>query len=120
MAADGALVARPPQPTRAASPALSSAVIPWTPLRETGSCAPTRAQPMPSSIRCLARSRTEAGTSSSVVLATQAASRPVGPAGSVGGRPVAVTAVGVLEVILVLFSRFWRTGGGGAQSPAGR
>src|ERR1700685_2013409 len=112
MAADVALVARPPQPTRAASPASSSAVTPWTPMRETGSCAPTRAQPMPSSIRCLARSRTEAGTSSSVVLATQAASRPVGPAGSVGGRPAAVTAVGVLEVILVLFSRFWRTGGG--------
>src|ERR1700720_4100309 len=83
MAADVALVARPPQPTRAAPPA---------------------------------RSRTEAGTSSSVVLATQAASRPVGPAGSVGGRPVAVTAVGVLEVILVLFSRFWRTGGAVASA----
>ena len=55
---------------------------------------------MPSSTRCLARSRTEAGTSSSVVFATQVASRPVGPAGSVAGRPVAVTAVGVLEVIL--------------------
>src|SRR5271155_4964231 len=100
IAADGALVVRPPQPTSAESPASSSAVTPATPIRDQGSCAPTRAQPMPSSIRCLARSRTEAGTSSSVVLATHVASRPVGPAGSVAGRPVAVTAVGVLEVIL--------------------
>src|SRR6202451_1006638 len=96
MAADVALVARPPQPTSTESPALSSAVTPWTPIRETGSCAPMRAQPMPSSTRCLARSRTEAGTSSSVVLATQVASRPVGPAGFVGGRPVAGTAGGGL------------------------
>src|SRR6202162_3502434 len=98
MAPDVALLARPPQPIRAASPALSSAVTPWTPLRETGSCAPTRAQPMPSSIRCLARSRTEAGTSSSVVLATQAASRPVGPAGSVGERAAFPLVVGVVAM----------------------
>ena len=71
MAADVALVARPPQPISAASPASSSAVTPSTPMRETGSWAPTMAQPMPSSTRCLARSRTEAGTSSSVVWATQ-------------------------------------------------
>src|SRR5580693_8813477 len=58
---------------------------------------------MPSSIRCLARSRTEAGTSSSVVFATQVASRPVGPAGSVAGRagfPVSLTAVGVVMAFL--------------------
>src|SRR5580704_6023037 len=86
MAADVALVARPSQPMSGASAALSSAVTPSTPIRETGSCAPTTAQAMPSSIRCLARSRTEVGTSSSVVSATQVASRPVGPAGSVAGR----------------------------------
>src|SRR5271155_1333620 len=100
MAADVALVARPPQPTSAESPASSSAVTPATPIRDQGSCAPTRAQPMPSSTRCLARSRTEAGTSSSVVFATQAASRPVGPAGSVGGRRGGGTAGGLLGVIL--------------------
>src|SRR5450755_2925147 len=116
IAADVALVALPPQPISAESPASSSAVTPSTPIRDQGSCAPTRAQPMPSSTRCLARSRTEAGTSSSVVLATQAASRPVGPAGSVGGRPVAVTAVGVLEVILVLFSAKRHAAGISAQA----
>jgi methylisocitrate lyase len=61
MAADVALVARPSQPISAASPALSSAVTPSTPMRETGSCAPTSAQAMPSSTRCLARSRTDTG-----------------------------------------------------------
>src|SRR6202050_4448195 len=100
MAADVALVARPPQPISTPSPASSSAVTPSTPMRDQGSCAPTRAQPMPSRTRCLARSQTEAGTSSSVVLAPKGASRPVGPAGFVGGRPVAATAMGVLEVIL--------------------
>ncbi len=100
MAADVALVARPSQPISAESPALSSAVAPSTPMRETGSCAPIRAQAMPSSTRYLARSRTDAGTSSSVVLATQVASRPVGPAGSVAGRPVAIAAAERLEVIL--------------------
>src|ERR1700678_2145735 len=111
MAAEVALVARPSQPISGGSPALSSAVTPSTPMRESGSCAPTRAQAMPSSTRCLARSRTEAGTSSSVVCATQVASRPVGPAGAVAGRPVAVTAVGVLEVILDS-PHPWRPGGG--------
>src|SRR5580704_1239228 len=111
IAADVALVALPPQPISAESPASSSAVTPSTPIRDQGSCAPTRAQPIPSSTRCLARSRTEAGTSSSVVFATQVASLPVGPAGSVAGRPAAVTAVGVPEVILVLLYRSWRTGG---------
>src|SRR3984885_5798354 len=86
MAADVELVTRSPQPISAPSPARSSAVTPSTPMRETGSCAPTRAQAMPSRTRCLARSRTDAGTSSSVVLATQVASLPVGPAGSVAGR----------------------------------
>src|SRR5271154_4881391 len=86
IAADVALVVRPPQPTSAESPASSSAVTPATPMRDQGSCAPTRAQPIPSSTRCLARSRTEAGTSASVVSATQVASRPVGPAGAGGGR----------------------------------
>src|SRR5580704_9774359 len=100
IAADVALVALPPQPISAESPASSSAVTPLTPIRDQGSCAPTRAQPIPSSTRCLARSRTEAGTSSSVVFATQVARRPVGPAGSVAGRPVAVFAAGVLGVIL--------------------
>src|SRR5580704_13958854 len=100
IAADVALVALPPQPISAESPASSSTVTPSTPTRDQGSCAPTRAQPIPSSTRCLARSRTEAGTSSSVVFATQVASRPVGPAGSVAGRPVAVTALGALEAIL--------------------
>ena len=63
---------------------------------------------MPSSTRCLARSRTEAGTSSSVVLATQLASRPVGPAGSVGGRgdfPGCRTVLGASE-IAIAFSPF--------------
>src|ERR1700690_634285 len=100
IAADVALVALPPQPISAESPASSSAVTPSTPIRDQGSCAPTRAQPIPSSTRCLARSRTEAGTSARVFSATQGASRPVGPAGSVAGRPVAVTAGGVLGVIL--------------------
>src|SRR6204780_5606377 len=92
IAADVALVALPPQPISAESPASSSAVTPSTPMRDQGSCAPTRAQPIPSSTRCLARSRTEPGTSPSVVFATQVASRPVGPAGSVAGRPGGVTA----------------------------
>src|SRR5271170_1537367 len=103
MAADVALVARPPQPTSTESPTSSSAVTPSTPTRDQGSCAPTRAQPMPSSTRCLARSRTEAGTSASVVLATQVASRPVGPAGSVAGRagfPVCPTATGASVVVM--------------------
>src|SRR5580693_4222021 len=100
MAADVALAARPSHPISAESPASSSAVTPSTPMRDQGSCAPTRAQPIPSSTRCLARSRTEGGTSLSVVFATQVASRPVGPAGSVAGRPVAVFAAGVLGVIL--------------------
>jgi len=67
IAAEVALVALPSQPISAESPASSSAVTPSTPIRDQGSCAPTRAQPMPSSTRCLARSRTEGGTSSSVV-----------------------------------------------------
>ena len=99
MAADVALVARPSQPISGVSPALSSVVAPSTPMRDQGNCAPTMAQAIPSSTRCLARSRTAAGTSSSVVFATQVASRPVGPAGSVAGRPVAVTAVEALGVI---------------------
>src|SRR5580693_7077294 len=101
MAADVALVARPSQPTSTESPASSSAVTPSTPMRETGSCAPMRAQPMPSSTRCLARSRTEAGTSSSVVLATQVASRPVGPAGSVAGRAAATSVKCSYDTILI-------------------
>src|ERR1700677_1125745 len=113
IAADAALGALPPQPISAQSPASSSAVTPSTPIRDQGSCAPTRAQPMPSRTRCLARSRTEAGTSSSVVFATQVASWPVGPAGSVAGRPVAAFAAGVLGVILgspllFLADRRWR------------
>src|ERR1700678_824914 len=100
IAADVALVALPPQPTRAASPASSSAVTPWTPIRDQGSCAPTRAQAIPSSTRCLGGSRTEGGTSASIVFAPQVASRPVGRAGSVAGRPVAAFAAGVLGVIL--------------------
>src|ERR1700691_7164 len=101
MPAEVALVARPSQPISGVSPALSSAVTPSTPMRETGSCAPTRAQAMPSSTRCLARSRTEAGTCSSVVSATQVASRPVGPAGSVAGWAgvsVGLTATGASVV----------------------
>src|ERR1700733_10363203 len=115
IAADVALAARPPQPTSTESPASSSAVAPSTPIRDQGSCAPTRAQPMPSRTMCLDRSRTEAGTSPSVVLATQVASRPVGPAGSVAGRPVAVTAVGVLGGIVGSPLRSW-TGGGHAAT----
>ena len=41
---------------------------------------------MPSSTKCLARSRTDSGTSSSDVSATHVASRPVGPFGSVARR----------------------------------
>ena len=69
-----------------AFPASSRLVTPSTPMRETGSWAPTRAQATPSSSRCFARSRTEVGMSSSVVLASQVASRPVGPFGSVAAR----------------------------------
>src|ERR1700749_2575359 len=83
IAADEALVVRPPHPISAAVPASSSAVIASTPLRETGSCAPTSAQATPSRTRCLACSRTGGGTSSSVVPASQVASCPVGPEGSV-------------------------------------
>src|ERR1700730_16176927 len=84
IAADGALVARPSQPISKLVPALSSAVTASTPLRETGSWAPTNAQAIPSSNRYLACSRTDDGTSSIFVPASQVASRPVGPLGSVG------------------------------------
>src|ERR1700683_104282 len=100
IAADVALVALPPQPISAESPASSSAVTPSTPIRDQGSCAPTRAQPIPSSTRCLARSRTEAGTSLSIVCATQVASRPVAPAGSVAGRAGGVVLAGGVGGIL--------------------
>src|ERR1700748_1781367 len=105
MAADVALVARPPQPTRAAPPVLSSAVTPSTPIRETGSCAPTMAQAMPSSTRCLARSRIAAGTAPGVCSATHGGKGAGGPAGSVAGRagfPVSLTAVGVVMAFLAL------------------
>src|SRR5271163_5118391 len=55
IAADKALVVRPPHPMSRAFPASSSLVTPSTPLRETGSCAPTRAHATPSSNRCFAR-----------------------------------------------------------------
>src|SRR6201997_3663387 len=84
IAAEVALVVRVPQPIRAASPAPSRAVTALTPVRDQGSWEPTRAQAIPSRMRCLARSRTVGGTSSSVVLASQVDRRPVGPAGSVG------------------------------------
>src|SRR5271154_1162907 len=86
IAADGGLVVRSPQPISAALPVPSSAVTPATPLRDTGSCAPTRAHAIPSSSRYLARSRTGPGISSNVVSASQVASRPVGPTGSLAGR----------------------------------
>src|SRR5271170_4863171 len=114
MAADVALVARPPQPISAESPVVSSAVTPSTPMRETGSCAPTRAQAMPSRIRYFARSRTPEGTSLSVVAASHVARRPVGPAGSVAGQPIspvasvapdAVTVVVVVLEALIIISR---------------
>src|ERR1700758_4227233 len=84
IAAEVALVVRVSQPIRAVSPAPSRAVTALTPVRDQGSWEPTRAQAIPSRMRCLARSRTAAGTSSSVVLASQHERRPVGPAGSVG------------------------------------
>src|SRR5271169_123167 len=87
IAADGGLVVRSPQPISGAPPAPSSAVRPATPLRDTGSCAPTRAHAIPSSSRYLARTRTGSGISSKVVSASQVASRPVGPPGSLAGRP---------------------------------
>ena len=62
---------------------------------------------MPSSTRCLARSRTESGTSSRVVSATHVASRPVGPEGSVGGLDafaVCLTALGASVVTATGFS----------------
>src|ERR1700683_5361914 len=82
----------------AALPAASSAVTPSTPLRETGSWAPTSAQPTPSSIRCLACSRTEVGTSFRSVPASQVASRPVGPSGSVAARAPPLPALLPLRV----------------------
>src|ERR1700727_3272877 len=123
MAADVELVARPSQPISAESPAPSSAVTPSTPMRDQGSCAPTRAQPIPASTRCLARSRTEAGTSSSVVFATHVASRPVGPAGSVAGRagfPVSLTAVGGVIALLafLVLDRLGVVGGRERTCPA--
>src|ERR1700761_9074554 len=105
IAADGALVLRPPQPISAPVPASSRAVIACTPLRDTGSCAPTRTQATPSRIRCLACSRTRSGTSASVVPASQVASRPVGPAGSVaaseerGAALVPVIAMALLHSV---------------------
>src|SRR5271169_1714574 len=86
IAADGGLVVRSPQPISGAPPAPSSAVPPATPLRDTGSCAPTRAHAIPSRSRYLARSRTGPGISSNVVSASQVTSRPVGPPGSLAGR----------------------------------
>src|SRR5271155_848664 len=85
IAADGALVLRPSQPISSALPASSRVVIASTPLRDTGSWAPTSAHATPSSSRCLACSRTDAGTSSRVTSASHVARRPVGPAGSGGG-----------------------------------
>ncbi len=87
IAADGGLVVRPPHPMSGDFPPPSRLVRPSTPLRETGSWAPTSAQATPSSSRCFAWLRTELGMSSSVVLASQVASRPVGPFGSVAARP---------------------------------
>src|ERR1700756_1024902 len=86
IAADVGLVVSGAHPIKDAppAPAPSRAVTAFTPTRDTGSCAPTRAQATPSRMRCLARSRTVGGTSSSVVLASQVESLPVGPAGSVG------------------------------------
>src|ERR1700739_3346365 len=116
IAAEGALVVRVPQPIRATSPTPSSAVTASTPVRDQGSCAPTRPQAIPSRMRCLARSRTTAGTSSSVVLASQHERRPVGPAGSVGwpalsgatsapcdaGLPSRIDVIGVVIDLLFL------------------
>ena len=105
IAADGALVVRPPQPMSRAFPPSSSLVTPSTPLRETGSWAPTRAQATPSSSKCFARSRTEVGMSSSVVLASQVASRPVGPFGSVAARaglPPTSASIGVRVAVMNL------------------
>src|ERR1700722_2002845 len=96
IAADVALVVRVPHPIRAGSPAPSRAVTALTPVRDQGSCAPTRAHPPPSRMRCLARSRTVAGTSSSIVLASQHERRPVGPAGSVGWPAARIDVIGVL------------------------
>src|SRR6476660_8482317 len=93
IAADVALVVSGAHPIRAASPAPSRAVTAFTPTRDTGSCAPTRAHATPSRMRCLARSRTVGGTSSSVVLASHVERRPVGPAGSVGWPALSVATV---------------------------
>src|SRR5271163_3829648 len=103
IAADGALVARPPHPMSRAFPASSRLVTPSTPLRETGSWAPTRAQATPSSSMCFAHSRTDAGMSSSVVLASQVASRPVGPFGSVAARarlPATSASTGLRVIVM--------------------
>src|ERR1700688_89173 len=106
IAADGALVVRPPHPMSSALPASSSLVTPSTPMRETGSCAPTSAQATPSSSRCCARSRTDVGTSSSVVLASQVASRPVGPFGSVAARArLPATALARTAILFLLSCR---------------
>ncbi len=110
MAADVELVAAPSQPISVESPVVSSAVTPLTPRRDQDSCAPTRAQAIPSSTRCLARSRTEEGTSSRVVLAIQVASRPVGPAGSVAGRadfPGSLAVLGASEIAMAFHLSPW-------------
>src|ERR1700746_1165098 len=77
-------------------------------MRETGSCAPTSAHPTPSRSRYLARSRTLAGTSVSVVAESQVARRPVGPAGSVAARPASAASDEVtleVAVVLIVISR---------------
>src|SRR5580692_7794678 len=126
---DLALVLRPPQPISAPVPASSRAVIASTPLRETGSCAPTRAQATPSRIRCLACSRTRSGTSASVVPASQVASRPVGPAGSVAASEERGAALVPVISMVLLHSVSWsasaslplaRVGWRGTPEPACR
>src|SRR5260221_14393809 len=84
-AAAGPDVARP-QPMIVLSPLPSKRVMVSTASTDHGSFAPTRAQPMPSSSRYLARVRTASGTSSNDNFVSQLESAPVTPEGSVGGR----------------------------------
>src|ERR1700749_1407279 len=71
--------------------------------RDQGSCEPIRAQPMPSRSRCLARSTTSDGTSSSVRSATQVASLPVGPSGSVAALGCTAVIVGPPSVLYACY-----------------
>jgi hypothetical protein len=74
-----------PVPMTTVSPRPSRSSTPSVATRDHGRPAPISAHPMPSSNRCLARSRTRSGTSARSKSATQWASAPVGTPGKLRG-----------------------------------